>query len=154
MTPTEPRDRERMHHLMMAALDGEIEPDERRELDEELARDAALRKEWESMSRVKDVASGMSLAEPPAEIWDDYWEDVVRRNERRFGWIVLTAGAVLLGGWMVFELLRAILFDPGMPLVAKVGLALLSLGGAIVTVSVVREKLFVARRDPYREVRR
>ena len=106
MNPTPPRDRERFHHLMMAALDGEIDAGERRELDEELARDASLRKEWESMSRVKEVASGMALAEPPAEIWDDYWEDVVRRNERRFGWIVLSAGAVLFGGWAIFEVLR------------------------------------------------
>ena len=96
MTPNEPRDRERMHHLMMAALDGEIEPEERRELDEELAADAALRKEWESMSRVKDVTSEIALAEPPAEIWDDYWEDVVRRfRDPSIGdWIRLMHGAL------------------------------------------------------------
>ena len=154
MTTPPPRDRERMHALMMAALDDEIDTEGRRELDEGLAGDASLRKEWESMERVKEVASGMTLAEPPTEIFDEYWEDVVRRNERKFGWVVLSAGAVLVGGWAIFEFLRSIVSDPTMPILAKIGLLLLSLGGAIVTVSVVREKLFLRRRDPYREVRR
>ncbi len=154
MSGTGPRDRERMHYLMMATLDGEIAPAEREELDRALAEDAALRKEWCRMSRVKEVTSSMVLAEPPAELWDEYWDDVFRRNERRVGWVFASLGASLFLGWGLFEFLRAILLDAELPLLAKGGLLLLSLGGAVLLVSVVREKFLLGRRDPYREVKR
>ena len=74
---------QRPQHLMMAALDGEISEQEREELGRILEGDAALRREWTQLERVKEVTSTMVLGEPPEEIWDDYWRiGVYRRIER------------------------------------------------------------------------
>jgi anti-sigma factor RsiW len=143
-----------MHHLMMAALDGEIGPEEREEFDRALDRDTALRKEWERMTRVKEVTAEMTLREPPAEVWDDYWEDIYRRNERKVAWILVSIGASLLLGYGIFEFVREIVGDSTLPVIVKGGLLFAALGGAILVVSVIRERLFLHRRDPYREVQR
>jgi len=145
---------ERTRNLMMAALDGELSPAEHDELERALAADGALRAEWGRLRRVKEVTGAMGYSEPPSEVWDEYWTDVYRRLERRTGWILASAGALILCGWALWAGLEALLADHAMPLVVKIGIFALLFGGVILFVSVLREKLFTYRADRYREVRR
>ena len=85
--------RERARHLMMAALDGELSPEERRELDGHLATDERLKSEWVQMTRVKEVTETMGYRELPEEIWDGYWGGIYNRLERGLGWILVMAVA-------------------------------------------------------------
>ncbi len=96
----------------------------------------------------------MSYLEPPPEIWDDYWTSVYNRLERGLGWILVSAGALVLFAYGAWHWLEAVLADSGMPGPVKIAIFALVVGGAILFVSVVREKLLLRRRDPYREVQR
>lgn len=145
-------DVERAHALMMAALDGEATAEERGELEGMLVRHPELGPEWERLRRVKEVTTEMTLRQPPQEVWDSYWASVYRRTERGLAWMLVSFGAAILIGWGAWHAALALMADPDLPLVIKAAVFALALGGAILVVSLVREKLFVRRRDPYKEV--
>ncbi len=147
-------DRERIRHLMMAYLDDELAPDDRGELERLLETDPALREEWQRLRRVKEVTADMALKGPDAEVWDDYWTSVYRRLERGIGWVLVSLGAVVLVSYGLWTAVKSLLEDTTtLPLVRWAMLVAL-VGAVVLFVSVVREKLFVRRRDPYKDVKR
>jgi len=147
-------DRERVQRLMMAALDDEISPEEQRELDGALERDAAAREEWEKMKRVKEVTGSMTFREPPAEVWDGYWVSVYNRAERGVAWVLVSVGAIVLLVYGAWKWLEALWADAGVPGFVKVAIMAVATGLIVLAVSVLREKLFTYRRDPYKEIQR
>jgi len=147
-------DRERVNRLMMAALDGEISTDERADLDRVLERHPEIRQEYRMMQRVKEVTGTMTYREPPEETWDRYWVSIYNRLERGIGWILISVGAVVLLSWGAWEVLGEIWGDTGIPLGVKLAIFTVAAGLLILAVSVVREKLFTYRRDPYKEIER
>lgn len=145
---------DRGRELLTAALDEELGPEEARELERRLDEDPALRREWEELKRLREVTGAMRLKKPPDEVWDRYWTGVYRRLERGVGWILVSLGAVLLLAYGLFELADQLLADPALPAFVKVAAMALGLGLVVLLVSVLREKLFVWKRDPYKDVRR
>ena len=138
--------------LMMSALDGEISRKEEQQLTELLRNNPVLEEEWEQLQRVKEVTSGMVFQKPPQEVWDRYWTGVYRRFERGFAWILVSVGAILLlsyGAWIGVE---EFLYDATTPPIVKYGTVAVVVGLVVLFVSVVREKLFVRRSDPYKDV--
>ena len=147
-------DQERAHALMMAALDGELGADDRVELEQILAANDALRHEWEQMQTVKDATATMTYREPPEEVWDHYWVSVYNQMERRIGWLFLSVGLLIIFGWVAWQWVDALLADTELPRLVKGGIFAAVFGGGILFVSVVREKWFTRKRDPYKEVQR
>jgi len=145
---------ERARHLMMAALDGELSPDQRTDLDRLLSADAELRAEWERLVKVKEVTGVMSYREPPDEIWETYWISVYNRLERGVGWILLCLGTLALLGFGIWEGVRTLLADTELPGFVKIAVFVAAFGGTILLFSVIREKLFARRRDAYKEIQR
>ena len=149
MTTHDDADRERARALMMAALDGECAPDERRELESLLAGAPDLAADWRRMTRVKEVTTGMRLQSPPEEVWDRYWTSVYGRAERGVAWVLISAGAIMLSAYWLWQAIVELTGDTGVPALIRVALLALGLGLVILLVSVLREKMFTHRRDPY-----
>ena len=145
---------DRTRELMMRALDGEISETENVELDNLLDSDEELRAEWESFKRVKQKTNGLELAKPPDKLWEEYMDSVYRRVERGIGWILLSVGAVVLISYGLWELVSELIDDVTIPWYVKGGVLALLVGLVILAVSVVREKYFVFKDDPYRDVQR
>lgn len=152
MVDTNARKRERAQHLMVAALDGEVSQIEKTELERLVRDDPALRSEWEQLQRVKEVTRQMAYNEPPHEVWDGYWAGVYRKLERGIAWILLSIGAIILISWGIWQGIEDVIADTGMPLVVKLSIGALTVGLVILLVSVAREKLFVRRSDPYKDI--
>jgi ferric-dicitrate binding protein FerR (iron transport regulator) len=144
-------DRDRAHALMMAALDGEASAADRQELTGLLARSPELAAEWGRFERLKEVTAGMRLRHAPEEVWDHYWTTTYRRAERGVAWILILAGGVVLAGYWIWHVVEAFLADTGTPLFLRAAIAAVAIGALILVVSVVREKIFTARRDPYQK---
>ena len=145
---------ERARHLMMAALDEELTTAERAELDRLLSADSELRDEWERMRKVKEVTGTMRYRKPAEEVWDTYWVSVYNRTERGLGWILLSVGLLVLYGYGSWQWINALLSDESIPGFVRFALFAVMFGGAILLVSVIREKWFTGRKDPYKEVQR
>jgi len=145
---------ERARQLMMAALDDELAGGEREELDRLLAEDPELRGEWDRLHEVKEVTNTMSLRRPPEETWEQYFGSVYNQLERGFAWILLSMGAIVLTGWGLWVGLEELWGTTDVPMYVKIAIYATLLGLAVLLVSVIREKLYVRRTDPYKEIQR
>lgn len=148
------RDRtSRARDLMMAALDDEIDPRDRAELDELVAGNPALRGEWARLSRLKEATNTMTMREPAPETWDRYWSSVYNRSERKLAWLLVGLGAVTLLAynlWHAVPVLAERLFNAtDVPVVIRAGVAALLTGAVLLIVSVIREQLSIRRTDTY-----
>jgi anti-sigma factor RsiW len=137
-----------------AYLDDELEPAERRAFEEELARDPGLRKEVEEVQRMKSVVGGMRLRELPDDAWDHYRERIYNRLERKVGWILLSIGAAVLVGYGLYELVVFLVSAAELAWWIRAAIGAVCLGLAVLLISVIRERIFVWKRDPYKEVER
>ncbi len=145
---------ERAQLLLMRALDGELAGDERKEFERLLQTDTAFNVEWERLKRLKGLTDSVTFRTPPDEIWEGYMDSVYRRVERGVAWILLSIGAIVLVSTGLWEAGKALFIEDDVAWYIKGSILAVFVGGAILLVSVAREKLFMHRRDPYKDVTR
>ena len=143
---------DRLKELLTAYADGELDEEGRREVEKRLADSENLRRELESMKKVKSMTSHMQLVQPEEEVWKMYWNQVYNRIERGIGWIMLSVGAIILLSFGVFHFVQDFLLDPEPPLIMKIGVSTATLGVIILLVSVLRERLFIRKTERYKEI--
>ena len=143
---------ERVRQLMMAELDREISGEGRRELESALDENPGLRDELATYQRLKEVTDTMTPLKPPEETWDSYWEHVYRRLERRIGWVLVSLGTIIVGTWALWTAVSELIRDTTLPAYIRWSMLALVAGFVILFVSVVRERLFMQKKDPYKDV--
>jgi anti-sigma factor RsiW len=139
--------------LISAYLDDELSPSDRREFEERLARGEISAKELEEMRSMRNLTSAARPATFPDETWDRYWDQTYPRLERGLGWILLSIGAVVLLSVGAYHFLASLISDDGSWWV-RLATGMVAAGLSLLFVSVLRERLFVWKHDPYREVKR
>lgn len=147
-------DPDRKKWLMMGALDGELTPADQAEWESLLAADATLRQEFEDMKSLREATKSLAIKSPPDEIWTEYWTSVYQRLERGVGWVLVSVGAIVLLSYGVWRGVTKLMADTTLPWFAKAAVLFLGLGLVILLVSVIREKVFVGRHDPFKDVAR
>jgi len=140
--------------LMMGFLDGELNEDQRSQFEEHLTGCESCRSELEEFKKLKSITDEVTLAEPEDRLWQDYWGGVYNRIERGLGWIVFSVSAILLAIYGGFKAIEAMVKDPAIGTLLKVGLVALIVGLAILFVSALREQLYFWSKDRYRNVKR
>ncbi len=145
---------ERFIYLNERYLSGEITADEEKELQELLENSEELKAEFEEQKKITEVLKKMKLKNPDAEVWDAYWLGIYNKIERGLAWIIISIGAILLLGYSAVEALQNLIEDTSMPLIIKIGSLLLAIGFIILFVSLIREKIFKAKHDKYKEIQR
>lgn len=90
----------------------------------------------------------------PEVAWESYWSRLYNRLERGLSWILVSVGAIIVLSYSAYHALQEFIADSSMPLVVKWGVAALVLGGIMLLVSVLREKLLLRKHDRYKEVER
>lgn len=145
---------ERCQILMMKKIDGEITPAEERELQALLAENPHARRELAQFQQLKTESAAMKKYVLPEIAWEDYWNKIYNRLERGISWILIFVGAIVVLGYAVVEMVNAFLKDTGMPVLLKFGILALLLGGVVLLVSVIREKLILRKHDKYKEIQR
>lgn len=145
---------EREQLLVARSLEGSLSADEQREFDRLMAARPEIRHEMESLRSVKEVTMELQFKKPPEEMWARYWSGVYARMERGVAWVLISIGGALLLAVATYRTVEALVQDTAMPLIMKLGIVALALGGAVLLVSVVREKWFLRKSDRYREVER
>jgi len=140
--------------LCMKALDDELNTEEKNEFNRLIQESLEFRQEYEAMKKVREITREMQFGTPSDAVWDNYWTCIYNRIERGIGWIILTAGVVLLSTWGTFQLISSLIFNQHVALIVKAGVLLVILGFFILAVSAIRERCFMGRRDPYKEIKR
>lgn len=146
---------DRFRQLMMGRLDGELPEEQREELKEHLHHCEACRKELEGFAALKEELAMMEFKEPTDAELERYWRGIYNRLERGLGWILFSLGAVVVICYGAFELLEELFKNPTVALVLKIGVGALVMGGVVLFVSILRERLAVRKKDRYsKEVKR
>lgn len=147
-------DCENIRELLAGYQDGELNTDQKALVEQHLNQCRACREELEKLEKVKEVTNKVKYDDLPLEVWQGYWQNLYRRLERGIGWVFTSIGAIILlitGG---FYLVRDYFMDAAVPLLPKLGVGALIIGGVFLLVSVARERLFAYNRERYREVQR
>jgi hypothetical protein len=147
-------DRDEILRLLTAYADGELGDDECRRVERLLAEDAALAGELESIRDLSKLTQNIRLSEPEQEVWNMYWANVYNRLERGVGWIMLSAGAILVAAWGSWQFLSEFMLDPEVPLILRIGTSAAVLGAIVLIVSALRERLFIRKKERYEEIER
>ena len=140
--------------LLMGYLDNELSNEQKRQFEEHLSGCSECKEELKEFQKLKAITDEVTLVEPEDRIWQDYWSGVYNRIERSVGWIVFSVAAILLTIYGGFKLIEEMIKDPDIETMLKVGLLVLIAGLAILFVSVLRERLYIWRKDRYKDVRR
>ena len=145
-------DHQKIKELISSYHDRELGDGEKKMLEEHLEQCAECRREFEEMSKFEEVMGKMQLKKPQKEVWEVYWNTIYNRLERGIGWILLSIGGMILLFFGGYKAVEGIIQDPSTPLLLKIGI-LTALGGVVVLlVSLLREQLFVHKRERYKEV--
>ncbi len=138
--------------LLSAYVDGELEPEDVSRLEAHLKENPDTRREVDQLLRLKDLTGALRLKVAPPEEWEVFWTSVYNRSERSLGWILLTLGLAVTGGWLVWLLLQSLMSIESMPLLIKGAIIVGIAGFLVLLISVVRERIFKRNRTRYKNV--
>ena len=137
--------------MMSGQLDGELDKDSSEKLKKHLAQCARCAAEFAKMARIVAATDRLRIEIPPDEVWDTFLAGAYNRIERKTGWVAFIIGAavlIVLGAWLFT-------MEPWASALVKVLIAVPVVGLLIIFISVLRERLFLAKIDRYsREVQR
>jgi len=148
MTPEE-RQPTRDELLTMAYVDGELGPDERRELESRMANEPQLVRQVAEYKGLELIARQMAPKEPQDYEWERLARDPAQRSGTLLGFLALAVGLLGLAGWAVFQVAVAdIELVPKLLLGSAVG------GFTLLFLVVLRARLRLLPTDPYTKVQR
>lgn len=145
-------DHQKIKELISSYHDGELDNREKQMLEKHLEQCAECRREFEEMSKFEEVMGKMQLKKPQKEMWEVYWSTVYNRLERGIGWILLSIGGMILLFFGGYKAVEGIIQDSSTPILLKVGILTVLGGVVILLVSLLREQIFVHKRERYKEV--
>ena len=142
---------EKYSMLLSGFIDGELSPEEAMEVQEQLQRSEALRKEYEELIQVGDALGGISFIEPGEAELENLWKSP-------FGHLAKMTGLFLVvGGYLavtLFGLLLLFTTDEDIPAVLKFGFSAMSVGALVLLIAVIRDRFISYQHDPYKELKR
>ncbi len=136
--------------LLVGLLDGELTPDETRQINEHLTRCAACRAEYERLRETTGKLAAISYREPDDAVLARAWRSPFSRLARNTSLVMIIGGYALLIGYGLYEFLGSGKEE----LPAKMGLAAVVMGFLILLVQLIRERLRTWKTDPYKEIER
>ena len=146
---------EEIRQLMMKVVDGVASPEEEKAMSEAVENNEILKSELRAFNKIKEVTENMQFKELPDSYWTGYWDDIYRRTERAFAWILMSVGLIVIIGFSAYKALSWLYSDPDISILLKAGVSMALLGVIIMIVSILRERMFARKREKYeKEVER
>ncbi len=134
----------------MRYIDGEMSAGEKREYEEHLASCGDCRRAVGELGSVERLTGMLRIRDPQDDFWDAYWKRLFRRAERRTGWLLIIAGAMLAALYAMWKGVT----DFGEITFVKVITVAVAAGFVILLVSVVRERVHQYKTDRYKDIER
>lgn len=138
--------------LICSYIDGELSAEDRKIVEDHIAGCPECAREHQQMKKFEEVMDEMAIKEPPKEAWKIYTQSVYNRMERGLGWILVSIGAMIMLFFAGYEILQGVVRDPTIHPLLKAGILAGLAGVVILLVSLIRERIFVNKRERYKEV--
>ncbi|CAN5505580.1 hypothetical protein BH09SUM1_BH09SUM1_01540 [soil metagenome] len=137
------------HDKLMAYLDGELSPQDRAAFEALLEQHPEWREEAAEMAEIVGATKQVKLRPPDPTIWDNYWEEIDSRIERKVGWLITSIGAALL---MLLGIWKVMMFAQND--LVRLGILMVVVGMALLFFAVIRGRLVELPKDRYRRIRK
>ncbi|HHS50711.1 MAG TPA: hypothetical protein ENN07_06295 [candidate division Zixibacteria bacterium] len=135
-----------------AGIDGELSPEDASALEKHLSACPSCREFKEALERMKGATMQMKFAKLPDEAWRHYWTGIYNRLERGIGWLILSLGIVILSCYGLYRVFIDFFADSDISIWVRFGVGFVMVGGVVLLVSIVREKIFRGKHERYKEV--
>ncbi len=142
----------KLEYLLNKSLDGLLSEDEQKEFDNLSNSSKEYREEWQSIKKIKEVTNNMKFKKPPEEFWDNYWLGIYSKLERGIAWILISIGTVVVLTYAGFRAIENVIQDPTLAWFLKVAIIAILAGVVILIISVIRERIFLRKKDKYKEI--
>ena len=148
--PGEPRDPETgvSREDLMRDLDGELPPDERREVEAKLGSSTELQRDLALYRTLHEDLAGIRIRQEPTAR-RSVWGAVNRRLTRPVGWILIVVGALVWLSHAGFVFVTA-----PTPTWEKLATSAVVIGVLLLFATVIHERWQELATDPYRDVER
>jgi predicted anti-sigma-YlaC factor YlaD len=143
---------EKIKELISCYLDGELSEEDKKTIENHIRDCRDCQKELEDMARFEEVMGMLKLKKPKKEVWEEYWSSVYNRLERRIGWVFISLGGAILLFFGLYKLVEGMITDASTPLILKLGILIFLAGIAVLFISLLKEQLFVRKKERYKEV--
>lgn len=140
--------------LLMGYLDQELTSVETQRIELHLSECQGCCTDLSEFQKLKQVTNNMRVVMPDDRYWEGYWASVYNRLERKAGWILVSAGSIVLVSYVVYQIINEAFFDERIPFVLRMGVLALIAGLCTLLVSVIRERYFLAKSDKYERIKR
>jgi hypothetical protein len=144
--------------LMMGLMDQELTAAEATAVNDHLTRCHTCRQEYESLRQTSGKLAAISFMEPTDEVLVQFWKHPYNALERKAGIYLVLSGLtalLLYGGYLLTTTFDwQLLLSGGEEVIPGLALASLLVGLLLVLISLLRERLRVAKTDPYKDIKR
>ena len=137
------------YELLSGYIDGELTQQEAQKVMLLLDKDPEYKKLYQEMLVLKQEVQSLSLQQSELAHLDRLFQEPVAKTGRIFGFALVAIASVILVAFILYS----ILLDTGIALVIKLAVVLLSLGSLFLLFSVLRQRIFVSKRDKYNRVK-
>lgn len=134
--------------LISGYIDGELTQQQRQRVERHVEDCADCRRDYEQLAALRERLAGARLSVTGEDTWREHMNDLTVKTTRGIGWLLFIAGALLLGGYAIYEIVT----DASVSLTLKLFLGAFYLGLAVLFVSVLRQRLIERRSDKYKDV--
>lgn len=134
----------------MKYLDGEMSGSERTEFERHLEGCEECRSALRDFQELDTVAGRMRIMDPTDKFWDSYWKSIYHRLERKTAWVLFITGLLMILGYGIYKTVvsfKGLTFE-------NVAAALVLIGGILLLVSIIRERMHQYKSDPYKDIKR
>ena len=135
--------------MITGYLDDELSPQQQQRLRDHLSTCPDCTAELANLGDLKENLTMIKFKEPSDAELERYWKSIYNRLERGLGWILFSAGAIIVLCYGGFKLIEQVIKDPSIAWLFKIGLIALVFGAVVLFVSLLRERLAVRKVDKY-----
>ena len=145
-------DREQCEKLIQKSMDMELTPEEKKYLKECLS-NPELKQELEIYNKIVEILNMTKYETPEDKIWNNYWSKIYNRLERQIGWILTSISGIILLFYFLVLIFKNILAS-NIAVWLKTVIILFLLGISILLVSIFRERLYIMKKERYKDIKR
>ena len=140
--------------LLMGYLDDELSPDETKKIESHLAECKECAEELERYKKLNDIVQPLDFISNEDRLMENYWGKGVRKIERKLAMFFLFAGLSVLAGFGLVQMTLKVWYATDIPLLIKISIFASLAGGVALLLSILREKLFLSKKQRYSDIRR
>ena len=145
-------DREQCEKLIQKSMDMELTPEEKEYL-RECLNNPELKQELEIYNKIVEILNMTKYETPEDKIWNNYWSKIYNRLERQIGWILTSISGIILLFYFLVLIFKNILTS-NIAVWLKMVIILFLLGISILLVSIIRERLYIMKKERYKDIKR